>query len=94
MSFLEKLQAHKGCLLRLKTQLFWYEGRGWDNNPGRICLVLDASPIVCTAAYAALTACADTADTAVAAAALLLLDGSPQWIWVTGEDVEIVSETR
>ena len=43
MDFLQTLKAHKGGLLRIKSELFWYGGHGWDNSPGRICLVLDAA---------------------------------------------------
>ena len=43
MTFLQRLQAHKGGLIRLKTELYWYDGRGYDNTPGRICLILDAA---------------------------------------------------
>jgi len=69
MTLLEKLESHRGGLVRLPTQLFWY-GRGWDRTPGRICLLLDAG--------------------AYAAAAYLLIDGQPRWIWVVTEDVEFL----
>ena len=89
MTFLEQLQAHKGGLICLKTQLFWYGGRGWDNTPGRICLLLDAD-----ARYDGVRP-SPTAGTAAAgfsdatAAALLLIDGGTQWIWVA-EDIELL----
>ena len=50
MTFLEMLQSHKGSLIRLKTELFWYGGRGWDKSPGRICLLLDAANAATAAA--------------------------------------------
>ena len=43
MTLLEQLQNHKGSLLRLKTRLYWCESRGYDNNPVRVCLILDAA---------------------------------------------------
>lgn len=85
MTFLEQLQAHKGGLIQLKSQLYWYGGRGYDGNPGRVCLILDAAtttPGDATAATAAVTT--------AAAAAYLLLDGSPQWVWVAKEDMELL----
>ena len=86
MTFLERLQAHKGSLIRLKTQLFWYGRGGWDKNSGRLCLLLDAA-----APEAAPAPAADArAPVASSTAALLLVDGQPRWIWVGGEDVEIV----
>ena len=71
MTLLDKLQAHKGGLIHIKSQLYWYGCGGWDNNPGRICLILD------------------TTTTAVAAA-FLLIDGQPHWVWVAEEDIELL----
>ena len=82
MTFLEQLQSHKGGLLRLKTELYWYGGRGWDKNPGRICLILDAAASV-------VVAVAHGLGPAVAAA-LLLIDGSPHWVWVAEQDVALL----
>jgi hypothetical protein len=60
MTLLDKLQAHKGGLLQLKTQLYWYGRGGWDNNPGRICLLLDATcPAAAARARASARALAD-----------------------------------
>lgn len=42
MSFLEKIQARKCGLIRLKGDLYWYS-RGWDESPDRIFLVLDTA---------------------------------------------------
>jgi hypothetical protein len=27
----------------VKTQVYWYDQGGWDNNPGRVSLILDAA---------------------------------------------------
>jgi hypothetical protein len=87
MTLLERLQSHKGSLIRLKSQLFWYGGRGWDGETGRVCLILDAD-------LAASTAAAVGAVTAVGVdiAALLLIDGAPRWIWVAEVDVEVIDD--
>ena len=90
--FLETLQSHKGGLIKLKTVLYWYDGRGWDKNPGRICLLLDvaiAGGRPRTAAFAT-----GTSDTLcyLHSATLLLIDGSPQWVWVADSDVELLPE--
>ena len=94
MDFLQALKAHKGGLLRIKSELFWYGGHGWDNSPGRICLVLDASAAA-PAPYAAWPAEWLDLDRlverqAAAGAVLLLIDGCPQWIWVAKADVEVL----
>ena len=93
MDFLQTLKAHRGRLICLKTALFWYGGRGFDDSPGRICLLLDASARTSaraaspTRSAAAMTATAD----ATAAAALLLIDDRPQWIWVSRADMELIA---
>ena len=83
MTFLEKLQSRKGGLIRLKTQLCWYDGQGWDNNPGRICILLDATAVL----HASIAAYTSGATTEVA---LLLIDGSPQWVWVDEQDIDLL----
>ena len=86
MTLLERLQSHKGGLIRLKTALYWYDGLGWDGSPGRVCLILDAAYASCAAA---ITASARAADLPLAAV-LLLIDGCPHWVWVSQEDVELL----
>jgi hypothetical protein len=83
MTFLETLQVHKGGLLCLKTELYWYEGRKWDGTPGRICLILDA-----VAALDAATATTGARSPDVTA--LLLVDGAPHWVWLVIADVELL----
>lgn len=102
MTFLETLQSHKGGLIRIKTPLYWYGGGGYDNNPGRICLILDAATIGAAPAAMAATAVAAVTITAAttvaarrpaaadAAAAHLLIDGQSAWIWVVGQDIELL----
>ena len=83
VNFLDKVQSHKGGLIRLKCQLYWYGDRGYDNSPGRICLLLDAAESTTAAA-------ADTAASFAEAAARLLIDGKPHWIWVAEQDIDIL----
>ena len=95
MTLLEKLQSHRGGLLRLKTELYWYDVGDWDNNPGRVCLVLDAT--VHAPGTDAATVRADGLLGEVVgelADVLLLVDGSPQWVWVAECDVEVIDEAR
>ncbi len=91
MTLFDNLQFHKGALLRLKTQLFWHGGRGWDKNPGRICLILGAADTTVGGGVVVLAAGA-AACAARRVAAHLLIDGSPQGVWVTEEDVEVIDE--
>ena len=99
MTLLEKLRAHKGGLVRLKTQLYWYGDRRMDGVTGRICLVLDATADATTldAQYAAATlyftaaAAAATEAATATSDALLLIDGAPCWIWVAAVDIELLT---
>ena len=90
MTLLERLQSHKGSLIKLKTELFWYGGRGWDGNPGRVCLLLDAAATKIAHGSTVLQAHTATTAAAFAGAAYLLIDGSPRWVWVADEDVELL----
>ena len=91
MTFIESIQSHKGGLLRLKTCLYWY-GSGYDKNPERICLILDVDgTVVGVDAFLITTAATrSTRHASATAAALLLVDGSPQRIWIAKEDVELL----
>ena len=93
MTLLEQLQAHKGGLIQLKTQIYWYKGRGYDGTPGRICLILDATASAASAAAAGLRAAATprhVGPVRAAAGAFLLIDGQPQWIWVAEADIALL----
>ena len=93
MTFLETLQAHKGGLLRLKAELYWYGGRGYDGSPGRICLLLDTaatSSTTITAVPAVARITGADVRTGFGVEAYLLIDGSPQWVWVADKAIEIL----
>ena len=89
MTLLEGLQSHRGGLLHIKSELYWYGGRGFDGSPGRVCLILDA---VSTPVFETFLDAEPLPRDAGRAshAALLLIDGCPQWIWVGKEDVELL----
>jgi len=90
MNFLETLRAHKGGLVLLKGELFWYGGRGWDGVHDRICLLMD-SVLTYDGAPAAHTARGHTALRADdAEAACLLIDGRPHWVWIAPADLELL----
>jgi hypothetical protein len=99
MTFLQQLQAHKCGLVRLKTPLYWYDGVR-NEIVGRICLLLDAAAAATTTAAATVTTAAARRSAARSAeaylgmsstaVALLLIDGSPQWIWIAEADVELL----
>jgi hypothetical protein len=98
MTTFEQLQSRRGGLLHLKTELFWYDGRGHDKDPGRVCLLLDV--ITADAARAtdvepiARTTGARLAAREAITVALLLIDGQPQWVWLAEQDIEVLNEAR
>ena len=90
MTLLEQLQAHAGGLVKIKTQLYWYGGRGPDGNSGQVCLVLGAAPLDRALtrgidARARLASCAISRTTA-----FLLVDGTPRWVWISEDTVELL----
>ena len=88
MTFLEQLQSHRGGLIRMKTELYWYGGRGYDGSPGRVCLLLDAAA---NGDAKVPWKAPSTAGACVAGpAAHLLIDGTPHWVWVVEADVELL----
>lgn len=94
MTFLEELQAHKGGLVRIKSELYWYGGRGPDGSTGRVCLLLDTAPDITTRPLRlAATTAAGRAQSS-SAAAYLLIEDKPQWVCVCSRDCEIIDEAR
>jgi hypothetical protein len=90
MTLLEQLRAHVGGLVRIKSQLYWY-GRGWDGVHDRVCLLMDTTPAVTPAATTAARApTAASPHATTAAAALLIVDGAPHWVWIGQEDVVLL----
>ena len=90
MTLLETLRAHRGGILRIKSQLYWYGGRGWDGTPDRICLVLDATDSAAVPVTVSVTRAFVYAEFC-AITALLLIDGRPHWVWIGPEDVELIT---
>ena len=88
VNLLDNLRTHKGGLLQLKSQLYWYNGRGWDKNSDRICVILDAAS---TTATTSARSYSSVKRSATGAAVLLLIDGSLKWIWVAEQDMELIS---
>jgi hypothetical protein len=97
MTFLEELTAHKGRLILLKTELYWYNGRGWDGARGRVCLLMDSaaraealSEEKFEADYRAVAVAVHAVAHLGGAATLLLIDGCPHWVWVSSDDLELL----
>ena len=106
MTFLEELQAHKGGLVRIKSELYWYGGRGPDGSPGRVCLLLDTAPDITTQplrlggdplrppAITLLHGDPNPFDNVRSRSASPLIEDKLQWVCVCSRDCEIIDEAR
>jgi hypothetical protein len=103
MTFFEKLKAHVGGLVHLKTDLYWYDSFLWDGNEGRVCLLLDVGKIIDTTINGNIgfnpkrlgldtagVATVSILDTRFVFIVFLLIDGSPQQVWITEDAMEII----
>lgn len=104
MTFDERLKAHIGGLIRLETELYWFNTRSWGGVKGSVYLLLDTTTDGITSGMVAAGLCGATQTVhrlaglphggAPAAAglvcALLLIDNKPRWILSSKEDVELI----
>jgi hypothetical protein len=90
VTFIKTLQAHRGGLARIKTQIFWYNGRGWEETPGRVCLILDV--LECGVAGAEAAGCSASSWSVAESEklVLLLIDELPKWFWLSEDDIEFI----
>jgi len=93
VTFIKTLQAHRGELIQLKDQLFWFGGRGWDGQPGRICLILDVGgePVDNIVKDVDVDAAISLGYDAVVQ---LLIEGSPKWVYVNKQSVQFILDDQ
>ena len=82
-----ELQAHKGGLIRLKSDLFWF-GKGWDTTPERICILLDA--VRKRSKEMHISAATLSGSDQDVWCIQLLIDGDPHWCWIAKRYLELV----
>jgi hypothetical protein len=92
MKLLEKIQAHKGKLIQITTEIFRFGSSGWDGIPSRVCLLMNAGATLGFYAPLSSTATArlGASSQVPTCAALLLIDGQPQWVCVAEEDLVLL----
>jgi len=91
--FHKRLQAHKGGLLYLKTELYWYDRGDHDGIEGRHCILLDAPTKTTPAIKDAVTPTVElynANELKKTAVTLLLIDGTCSWVWIAEDDVELL----
>jgi hypothetical protein len=97
MTFEKQLHVHIGGLVRLKEQLYWYDSCVCDGVEGRVCLLLDVADADDLPLLDARIACSDQPPAATVLGqrhetwkVLLLIDGSPKWVWLSEDIVEFI----
>ena len=94
MTFFDKLKAHVGGLISIKTQLYWYKEGKWDRAHERVYLLLDVlDHAVADARWsevAAATVSPGRVDVGEREGVLLFIDGNPKWTWVYSGAVELL----
>jgi hypothetical protein len=99
MMFFDQLKAHIGGLVRLKTDLYWYDSSSWDRVKDRMCLLLDVGEVMVhpfPRGHPALRNLDATGhvphpdELIPGEAVLLLIDGSCKRIWISKRDVELI----
>lgn len=85
MRFFDKLQAHIGGLVRLNTEIFWYNSNFWDGIEDRICILLEAP-----AQEGGLDGTTRRQGAYHAITVLLLIDGSSKCVSISEENVEFI----
>ena len=85
---INEFRTHIGCLIRIKTELYWHiVGGGWDGIPERLCILLD----VADRRYVRPDWVASDGHGRLSERCLhLLIDGQPQWIALNNESFEFV----
>ena len=84
---LSDLKAHAGGLVRLNVKIFWWGGRGWDNETDTICLLLETSsrPVLCEAVTAA------RGNSRTFTYVKIFIDDAPRWIQIHDmDDIELL----
>lgn len=88
MTFLDKLKAHIGGLVRLKTEFYWH---GPEEDPRRVCLLMDAQKQISPTFFAALARRFGPAATDPVSI-LIMADGIPKWVWAWPEVLELITD--
>ena len=97
MTFFERLRVHRGGLVRLRADHWWFcvgmEGEGYSGMSGTVCLIFDAVEGR-KRRRSHVEACgggtAKGGDTDCNAEVLLLIEGAPRWIRIEENDLEIL----
>ena len=83
----EELRNYIGNLVRIKNKIYWYGGRGWDEDAEKLCVLLNSKSLSSTEGGRSEGTCAiDSPQYALQ----LLIDTEIQWIWACNDSFEII----
>ena len=83
----EELRNHIGDLIRIKTELYWYGGRGWDEDAEKLCILLNSKSLSSPEGGRCAATCAVPSPQY---ALQLLIESEIQWVWACDNSFEIV----
>ena len=81
----EEIRARIGCLIRIKTELYWYDDRLWDGITERFCILLVVESVL-LCGQAARGRHLGYNEVSLQ----LLIDGRPRWIILGEKSFEVV----
>ena len=91
MTFIDKLKAHIGGLVHIKSQLYWYRAGKWDEAHESVHLLLDVLDPdedvmgdISPEAHTRIGSLHERVDV------LLFIDGTPKWVLIYSGAVELI----
>ena len=91
MTFINKLKAHIGGLIHIKTPLYWYSAGKWDGAHESVHLLLDVlDPDEDVMGDISPEATNRTHSLHEPAVVLLFIDGAPKWVLINNGAVELL----
>lgn len=84
----KELQTHIGCLIRIKNKIYWYGGRGWDEDAEKLCILLNSKSLSSPEGGRCAATCAIA--TSPQYALQLLIESEIEWVWACDNSFEIV----
>jgi hypothetical protein len=104
----EGLLTHRGGLIRLRTSIYWWGERNWQDFKGVNCAVIDVQKapdnefidfstamgksISCHTVYSPRYSTADK-EWHSYFRLCVLLEGRLRWIWLSLSDIEVINDT-
>jgi hypothetical protein len=82
---IEELGAYIGCLIYIKTELYWYRKNSWDGVVERFCILLDLRP----SWDPQLSSASGEGGFENTVNLQLLIDDQPEWVLLNRDHFEV-----